>query len=308
MAYFLEGLRQALKILFPPSREVLEIVGLSLFVSASATALAAVFAAPLGVFLSLVEFRGRRLVIGLLQTALAVPAVLIGLVAAIMDIVLFKQYAEASADITRAKILAQALLAFPIIAALTLAALKDKARDGRDLAYALGASRGRMLLTILRQGRFAFLAAMVAGFSRVLGETGMTLMVGGNIKGATRVMTTAISLETMKGNFEIGIAHLAAQYTQMRFAAQKIKRHFFGSTGRNVYLYTRIAQSKAGRQLGQYIFPGGCAAGNPKFPRNLLQGRHHGLEIVSIMQKPARPWHKELASLGQLQAGAAPNE
>jgi tungstate transport system permease protein len=206
MGYFLEGLRQALKILFPPSREVLEIVGLSVLVSGAATVLAAAFAAPLGLFLSLVEFKGRRFVIGLLQTAMSIPAVLIGLVVYILVSRRGLLGFFGLLFTPGAMILAQALLAFPIIAALTLAALKDKARDGRDLAYALGASRGPMLGTIIRQGRFAFLAAMVAGFSRVLGETGMTLMVGGNIKGATRVMTTAISLETMKGNFEIGIA------------------------------------------------------------------------------------------------------
>jgi tungstate transport system permease protein len=206
MTYFLEGLRQALKLLFPPSRDVLEIVGLSLFVSASATALAAVFAAPLGAFLALAEFRGRRFLIGLLQTAMSVPAVLIGLVVYILVSRRGLLGFLGLLFTPGAMILAQALLAFPLIAALTLAALKDKAREGRDLAYALGASRSRMLLTVVRQGRFAFLAAMVAGFSRVLGETGMTLMVGGNIKGATRVMTTAISLETMKGNFEIGLA------------------------------------------------------------------------------------------------------
>ena len=206
MAYFLEGLRQALKILFPPSREVLEIVGLSLLVSGSATALAAVFAAPLGLFLALVEFRGRRFVVGLLQTAMAVPAVLIGLVVYILvsrrGLLGFLGLLYTPG----AMILAQALLAFPLIAALTGGIPRGHARDGRDLAYALGASRAQMLWTILRQGRFALLTAVAAGFSRVLGETGMTLMVGGNIKGATRVMTTAISLETMKGNFEIGIA------------------------------------------------------------------------------------------------------
>ncbi len=206
MEYFLEGLRQALKLLFPPSRELLEIVGLSLLVSGSATALAAVFAAPLGLFLALVEFRGRRFLIGLLQTAMAVPAVLIGLVVYILVSRRGLLGFLGLLFTPGAMILAQALLAFPLIAALTLAALKDKAKDGHDLAYALGASRGRMLRTIIRQGRFALLTAMVAGFSRVLGETGMTLMVGGNIKGATRVMTTAISLETMKGNFEIGLA------------------------------------------------------------------------------------------------------
>jgi tungstate transport system permease protein len=206
MGYFLEGLRQALKILFPPSREVLEIVGLSVLVSGAATVLAAIFAAPLGLFLALVEFKGRRFVIGLLQTVMSIPAVLIGLVVYILVSRRGLLGFLGLLFTPGAMILAQALLAFPIIAALTLAALKDKARDGRDLAYAMGASRGPMLGTIIRQGRFSFLTAMVAGFSRVLGETGMTLMVGGNIKGATRVMTTAISLETMKGNFEIGIA------------------------------------------------------------------------------------------------------
>jgi len=206
MDYFLEGLRQALHLLVPPSRELLSIVGLSLLVSGAATVLAMLAGAPLGLWLAVAEFRGRRFLIWLVQTALSVPAVLIGLVVYILVSrrgllgfmgLLFTPWAM---------ILAQALLATPLVAALTLSALIGQARESRDLAYSLGASRRRMLGTIIRQGRFAFLAAMITGFSRVIGETGMTLMVGGNIKGATRVMTTAISLETMKGNFEIGLA------------------------------------------------------------------------------------------------------
>jgi tungstate transport system permease protein len=84
--------------------------------------------------------------------------------------------------------------------------LQGIARDARDLALSLGANRLQLALAVIRQGRFAFLTALIAGFSRVIGETGMTLMVGGNIRGQTRVLTTAISLETMKGNFEFGIA------------------------------------------------------------------------------------------------------
>jgi tungstate transport system permease protein len=103
-------------------------------------------------------------------------------------------------------ILAQAALAFPIVAVLTLSALKNAARDSKDLALSLGASRLQMAILVIRQGRFAFLTALISAFSRLIGETGMTLMVGGNIRGETRVMTTAISLETMKGNFEVGIA------------------------------------------------------------------------------------------------------
>jgi tungstate transport system permease protein len=206
MDYFLEGLRQALHILLPPSRELLSIVGLSLLVSGAATVLAALAGAPLGLWLAVAEFRGRRFLIWLVQTALSVPAVLIGLVVYILVSRRGLLGFMGLLFTPGAMILAQALLATPIVAALTLSALKGQAREARDLAYSLGASRRRMLGTIVRQGRFAFLTAMITGFSRVIGETGMTLMVGGNIKGATRVMTTAISLETMKGNFEIGLA------------------------------------------------------------------------------------------------------
>ncbi len=206
MDYFFEGLKQALTLLFPPSPEILSIIGLSLIVSAAATVLAGCFAIPLGVFLAVAEFRFKRMVIVLLNTALAIPAVLIGLLVYILVNrrgllgffgILFTPWAM---------ILAQALLAFPIITALALAALKGVAKDTKDLALSLGASPVQMALAVIRQGKFAFLTAVIAGFSRVIGETGMTLMVGGNIKGQTRVMTTAISLETMKGNFELGIA------------------------------------------------------------------------------------------------------
>jgi tungstate transport system permease protein len=206
MSYFLEGLKQALALLLPPSADILGIIGLSLVVSASATLLAGIFAIPLGVFLAVREFRFKRLVIGTLNTAMAIPAVLIGLLVYILVTrrgllgflgLLFTPWAM---------IMAQAFLAFPIITALSLAALKGVAKDTKDLAFSLGASPLQMSLAVIRQGKFAFLTAIIAGFSRVIGETGMTLMVGGNIKGETRVMTTAISLETMKGNFELGIA------------------------------------------------------------------------------------------------------
>lgn len=206
MSYFLEGFKQALTLLFPPSPEILAIIGLSLVVSASATLLAGIFAIPLGVSLAVTEFRFKRLVIGLLNTAMAIPAVLIGLLVYILVTrrgllgflgLLFTPWAM---------VMAQAFLAFPIITALSLAALKGVAKETKDLAFSLGASPLQMSLAVIRQGKFAFLTAIIAGFSRVIGETGMTLMVGGNIKGETRVMTTAISLETMKGNFELGIA------------------------------------------------------------------------------------------------------
>ncbi len=200
------GFKQGILLLLPPSGEILQVIGLSLLVSGCATVLAGLFAIPCGVFLSLVEFRCKRIVIALLNTALSIPAVLIGLLV-YMAVTHRGPFGFLGLLFTPwAIILAQALLAFPIITALALSALKGLAAETRDLAYSLGASRRQMALAVIRQGRFAFLTAVIAGFSRVIGETGMTLMVGGNIKGETRVMTTAISLETMKGNFEFGIA------------------------------------------------------------------------------------------------------
>jgi len=206
MSYFLEGLKQGAALLLPPSSEILQIIALSLAVSGVATLLASLVAVPASLFLALKEFRGKRFLVGLVNTAMSVPAVLIGLLVyglvnrrgplGILGLLFTPG----------AMILAQALLAFPLITALALAALKGIARDARDLALSLGANRSQLAAAVIRQGRFAFLTAIIAGFSRVIGETGMTLMVGGNIKGQTRVLTTAISLETMKGNFELGIA------------------------------------------------------------------------------------------------------
>ncbi len=174
--------------------------------SGAATLLASLAAIPASLFLALKEFRGKRLLVGLVNTAMSVPAVLIGLL--VYGLVNRRGPLGTLGLLFTpgAMVLAQALLAFPLITALALAALKGVARDARDLAMSLGANRRQLASAVIRQGRFAFLTAIIAGFSRVIGETGMTLMVGGNIKGQTRVLTTAISLETMKGNFEIGIA------------------------------------------------------------------------------------------------------
>jgi len=206
MEYLLEGLRQGVRLLLPPGRDILQIIALSLAVSGTATILASLAAIPAALILALKEFRGKRLVVGFVNTTMAVPAVLIGLLVYGMVNRRGPLGPLGLLFTPGAMIIAQALLAFPLITALALAALKGVARDARDLALSLGANRRQLAAAVIHQGRFAFLTAIIAGFSRVIGETGMTLMVGGNIKGQTRVLTTAISLETMKGNFEIGIA------------------------------------------------------------------------------------------------------
>jgi len=206
MGFLLEGIGRAVNLLIPPHTEIVAIIGLSLFVSGLATVIAGIVAIPIGIFISLKKFPGRRLLIGLLQSAMAVPAVLIGLV---VYLLVNRQGLLGFLGLLftpTAIIIAQALLAFPLIAALTVSALRGVAKDSLDLSRSFGANFRQTARILIRQGRFAFLAALITGFSRVIGETGMTLMIGGNIKGETRVMTTAISLETMKGNFETGLA------------------------------------------------------------------------------------------------------
>lgn len=206
MDYIIEGIRQGFSFLFPPRKEILEIALLSVFVSGSATIIAGIFGISIGIFIAINDFKFRRFVVGFLNTWLALPAVIIGLLVYIFLSrrgpfgsfgFLFTPYAI---------VIAQSILALPIVSALTVSALKNSSKDIKNLAYSLGAGRIQMVFTIIKESRFAFLTAIITAFSRVIGETGMTLMVGGNIKGATRVLTTAISLETMKGNFEFGIA------------------------------------------------------------------------------------------------------
>jgi len=105
-----------------------------------------------------------------------------------------------------AMVIAQATLVTPIITSLSIQTLKRVGSMVKETAISLGASGWQMVITLLREAKSPLMAAFIVGFARVIGETGMTMMVGGNIKGATRVMTTAIALETMKGDFELAVA------------------------------------------------------------------------------------------------------
>lgn len=186
--------------------EIWNIVLLSLRVSLSASLMAAGLALPLSLAITQNEFRGKRVVIGAVNSLIAVPAVVIGLVCYLLlsrsgPLGLWHLLYSPGA-----MILAQAALAFPLMTGLSVAALQSVGQRVKETIITLGAGRRQTALGIVREARFPLTAAFIAGFARVLGETGMTMMVGGNIRGETRVMTTAIALETMKGNFELGIA------------------------------------------------------------------------------------------------------
>jgi tungstate transport system permease protein len=201
-----QSVTQALKLLASFDPEFWAIVGTSLKVSGASAALSILLAVPLALLVSQREYRAKRAVIGLINSLMAVPAVVIGL----LVYLLFSRsgplgiwqllYSQG------AMIAAQAMLALPLMTGLCVSALQGLPPLARETMLTLGAERLQVVWGIVREARFALTAAFIAGFARVLGETGMTMMVGGNIRNQTRVMTTAIALETMKGNFELGIA------------------------------------------------------------------------------------------------------
>jgi tungstate transport system permease protein len=180
------------------------------FVSVKVCFLALVIATPpavsLGFLLASRTFFGRRVLIVAVQTLLALPTVVIGL---ILYMLLSRQGPFGSMHLLftqQAMVIGEAILAFPILAALTLAAVQGVDPRVAETARTLGAKPWRTSLTMLLEVRFAVMAAMVSGFGRVISEIGCAMMVGGNIAGVTRNITTAIALETSKGEFVEGIA------------------------------------------------------------------------------------------------------
>ncbi|HEY7600958.1 MAG TPA: ABC transporter permease [Methylomirabilota bacterium] len=201
-----DGLVRALGLMWTGDREVLGITWLSLKLSATATLLSLVVGIPLGTLLALVRFPGRRLVVALVNTGMGLPPVVVGL---FISILLWRNGPLGALELLYtpgAIVLAQFVIAVPLVIGLTLAAVQQIPERFRLQMQALGASRGQLLWVLVREARLALLAALMAGFGAVISEVGASLMVGGNIRGQTRVLTTATVLETGKGNFDVAIA------------------------------------------------------------------------------------------------------
>ncbi len=201
-----EGVRQALWLLLSRDPEVLGITWLSLRVSATATGVSLLLGVPLGATMALTRFPGRRLAIALVNTGMGLPPVVVGL---LVSLFLWRSGPLGFLEILytpAAMVIAQVCLAAPIVAGLTLAALQQLNPMLRLQLLGLGASGFQVTLLLLREARLPLLAAVMAGFGAVISEVGASLMVGGNIKGQTRVLTTATVLETTKGNFDLAIA------------------------------------------------------------------------------------------------------
>ncbi len=202
----LDSIHQAFSLLLSGDKELWQTIFISLRVSILALLLATPFAVALGFFLATTHFFGRRIVIVVLQSFLSFPTVVVGL---ILYLLLTRSGPLGNFNLLftqDAMILGQAVVAFPVLAAFTLAAVQATDQRVRETAMSLGASRWRAMLTTLREVRFPLMAGVFNGFGRVISEVGCAMMVGGNIAGVTRNITTAITLETGKGDFAQGIA------------------------------------------------------------------------------------------------------
>ncbi len=225
MDFIVEGLNHAFVLILTLDREVFSITFLSLWVSATATLLGTLTAVPLGFAVGTAEFRGRRALITLFNTLLSLPTVVVGLM---VFGFISRQGPLGFMGLLftpAAMVIGQFILAFPIITALTISAVQGLDRRIRPTALTLGANRYQTTLALLSEARFAIMAAIIAGFGRIIGEVGAAIMPGGNIKHYTRTITTAIALETSKGEFGFAIA-LGIILMVVAFSVNLLFRHF----------------------------------------------------------------------------------
>ncbi len=206
MDLILEGIRKAFYLLFTFDPEVMGITFLSLKVSGMATLISLFLGISIGTGIALSKFSGRRFIVSLINTSMGLPPVVVGL---FVTVFLWRNGPLGILGILytpTAMIIAQSIIATPIVMGITLAAIQQLPQKLRLQILALGATRLQMVWFLIKEARLPLLAAVMAGFGGVISEVGASMMVGGNIKGYTRVLTTATVMETSRGNFDIAIA------------------------------------------------------------------------------------------------------
>ena len=234
MEYFSEAIRRAFHLMTTADPEVFQIVLFSVRVSLTATVIACLVGVPAGFLVAVAQFRGKRSVRVVLNTLMAVPTVVIGLT---LYSLLYRQGFLGGLGLlfTPAAIaLGQIVLATPIVAALTVSSVGELELEIKRTAMTLGASGFQALIAVARESRYALLVAFSAGFGRVIAEVGSAMMIGGNIRGYTRTMTTAIALETGKGEFGLGLALgivLLLVALSVNFLAQTLSERIGGAKG-----------------------------------------------------------------------------
>lgn len=200
-----ESVITAIQLILSGDRDLIEIVALSLRVSLLAVAVAALIGVPFGAALAVLRFPGRGSLIVLVNALMGLPPVVVGLFVYLMLSASGPFGVLQLLYTPTAMIIAQAVLVTPIIAALTRASLTDMLSEYDETLRALGASRYDTIVTLLWDARFALVTALLAGLGRALAEVGAVMLVGGNIDHVTRVMTTAIALETARGALPLAL-------------------------------------------------------------------------------------------------------
>ncbi len=206
MSMVLEGLNEAFELIFSFDEEVFEIVGRSLKVSLTATLLATIVGIPLGFFIGIKIFRGKNLILIILNTLYSLPTVIVGLFlySMLSRVGPFGSFALLYTQ--PGMIIGQFILILPMITALSVTATQSSDKRILRTAATLGANRRQVLFAFFFEGRYAYFSAILAGFGRAFGEVGVSMMIGGNIAGSTRNITTAIALQTSMGEFALGFA------------------------------------------------------------------------------------------------------
>jgi tungstate transport system permease protein len=206
MSEIIDGFVQAVNLIVTLNPDILQIAALSLYISLCATVLAAGITIPLGGFIHFREFWGKQALITLIETLYSIPTVIIGLLVYFMISrsgplgFLGLLYSPGG------MILGQTVLIIPIMLGLVISALSGISENIRDTIVSLGATEFQSILEIIREARFAILSGVILGFGRAISEVGVAMMIGGNIRGETRVLTTAIALGTGMGEFSLAIA------------------------------------------------------------------------------------------------------
>lgn len=206
MNYILDGFKEAFRLLISMDKEILQIIGLSLFVSTFATIVAAIVFVPVGVYLGIKKFRCKRLISRIIYTSMSIPTVIIGLVVAI---ILSRRGPFGSLKLLytpKAMIIAQTVLVIPLILGLTYSLAQNRGPAIRAASFTLGGKTKDTVMLIIKELKVDIMVNVATAFSRAISEVGAVMIVGGNIKGHTRVMTTTISMMNSMGDYPAAIA------------------------------------------------------------------------------------------------------
>ncbi|MBQ2262202.1 MAG: ABC transporter permease [Loktanella sp.] len=201
-----QGIVMAARLTIALDPELVAITTRSLFVTLTATVIASVIGLPLGAWLAITRFAGRRYVIAVLNALMGLPPVVVGLIVYLLLSRAGPFGVLGLLFTPTAMIIAQVVIITPLVASIAHQAMRELWADYHDLLISLHASRWQRIATLVWDGRRALLTAQLAGFGRGIGEVGAIMIVGGNIDNVTRVLTTAIALETGRGDFALALA------------------------------------------------------------------------------------------------------